>query len=159
MPGGFQEEGVPTRFIAAWSGDIANIPPGWVLCDGNNGTPDLLDRFVVGTISGSVGTGGTGGQRFFRLSMDQVPQHSHTGETTEDGEHGHDGEFDTVSGVQVFDDDYAGDAFDDDTESSEDITSEEGAHQHSVDRLYQTGGGGAILNRPKYYELAFIAPL
>lgn len=33
--------------IVAWYGSIANIPKGWVLCDGNNGTPDLRDRFVV----------------------------------------------------------------------------------------------------------------
>lgn len=33
--------------ILAWSGPIGNIPSGWVLCDGNNGTPDLRDKFVV----------------------------------------------------------------------------------------------------------------
>ncbi len=34
--------------IVMWSGTIATIPDGWVLCDGNNGTPDLRDKFVVG---------------------------------------------------------------------------------------------------------------
>lgn len=34
--------------ICAWSGAIADIPPGWALCDGRNGTPDLRDKFVVG---------------------------------------------------------------------------------------------------------------
>jgi len=34
--------------IAIWSGAIVDIPAGWVLCDGNNGTPNLMDRFVVG---------------------------------------------------------------------------------------------------------------
>lgn len=34
--------------IAIWSGAIADIPAGWHLCDGNDGTPDLRDRFVVG---------------------------------------------------------------------------------------------------------------
>lgn len=32
--------------ITVWSGSIANIPPGWTLCDGTQGTPDLRDRFV-----------------------------------------------------------------------------------------------------------------
>jgi len=34
--------------IIMWSGAIVDIPSGFVLCDGNNGTPDLQDRFVVG---------------------------------------------------------------------------------------------------------------
>jgi len=34
--------------ILIWSGSIVNIPAGYVLCDGNNGTPDLRNRFVVG---------------------------------------------------------------------------------------------------------------
>ncbi|MGJ0848633.1 hypothetical protein ACR77J_18340, partial [Tissierella praeacuta] len=40
--------GVPKGAILMWSGSIANIPEGWALCDGNNGTPDLRDRFIVG---------------------------------------------------------------------------------------------------------------
>ena len=34
--------------IVLWSGAIIDIPPGWVLCDGNNGSPDLRNRFIVG---------------------------------------------------------------------------------------------------------------
>ena len=37
-----------TGIIAIWSGSIVSIPTGWVICDGNNGTPDLRNRFVVG---------------------------------------------------------------------------------------------------------------
>ena len=35
-------------FIILWYGEIADIPYGWQLCDGSNGTPDLRNRFVVG---------------------------------------------------------------------------------------------------------------
>lgn len=35
--------------ITMWSGSIGNIPPGWHLCDGTNGTPDLRDKFEVAT--------------------------------------------------------------------------------------------------------------
>lgn len=47
---------LPARSIAAWhpaSGERRNLepPPGWVLCDGQNGTPDLRDRFIYGTAS------------------------------------------------------------------------------------------------------------
>ena len=40
--------GLPTGIILIWSGSIVSIPLGYTLCDGNNGTPDLRDRFVVG---------------------------------------------------------------------------------------------------------------
>lgn len=26
----------------------SSIPNGWLLCDGNNNTPNLIDRFVLG---------------------------------------------------------------------------------------------------------------
>lgn len=32
-----------------WSGAVEDILAGWALCDGNNGTPDLRDKFVVGS--------------------------------------------------------------------------------------------------------------
>ena len=31
-----------------WFGPIVDIPSGFVLCDGNNGTPDLRNSFIVG---------------------------------------------------------------------------------------------------------------
>lgn len=34
--------------VVLWGGAIADIPAGWHLCDGNAGTPDLRDRFVIG---------------------------------------------------------------------------------------------------------------
>lgn len=39
---------LPAGIITLWYGAIGIIPAGWVLCDGNNGTPDLRNRFVVG---------------------------------------------------------------------------------------------------------------
>ena len=41
--------------IVLWSGAIAEVPPGWGLCDGSQGTPDLRDRFVVGAVKDSQG--------------------------------------------------------------------------------------------------------
>jgi hypothetical protein len=46
--------------ILMYSGPHTSIPDGWSLCDGTNGTPDLRDRFIVG--SGNVySTGDQGG--------------------------------------------------------------------------------------------------
>jgi hypothetical protein len=39
---------IPTGGILLWSGSIGSIPAGYVLCNGNNGTPDLRNRFIVG---------------------------------------------------------------------------------------------------------------
>lgn len=50
---------VPTGGIILWSNTIGSIPSGYVICDGNNGTPDLRDRFVVG--SGNTYAVGNGG--------------------------------------------------------------------------------------------------
>jgi hypothetical protein len=38
----------PSGGIIMWSGSIASIPSGWVLCNGSNSTPDLRNRFIVG---------------------------------------------------------------------------------------------------------------
>lgn len=51
---------VPAGVIVMWGGLLANIPSGWVLCDGLNGTPDLRDRFIRGAANGA-NPGATGG--------------------------------------------------------------------------------------------------
>ena len=53
--------GVPSGLIAMWHGLIANIPSGWVICDGNNGTPNLLAKFVEGVATAGTNPGATGG--------------------------------------------------------------------------------------------------
>lgn len=58
--------GVPAGVIVMWSGSIASIPAGWFLCNGQNGTPDLRERFVVGA---SIDQGG---QSKTRLEMFDV---------------------------------------------------------------------------------------
>lgn len=37
---------VPIGTIVIWSGTSDDIPNGWHLCDGEDGTPDLSDKFV-----------------------------------------------------------------------------------------------------------------
>ena len=51
---------VPSGGIIMWSGSIGAIPTGYYLCNGQNGTPDLRDRFVVGS-GNSYAVGNTGG--------------------------------------------------------------------------------------------------
>lgn len=44
-----KEAAVPVGGIILWAGTEANVPEGWFLCNGSNNTPDLRDRFVVGS--------------------------------------------------------------------------------------------------------------
>jgi len=54
-------ESLPSGVIAMWHGTIANIPTGWIVCDGNNFTPNLLTRFIEGVASAVTNPGATGG--------------------------------------------------------------------------------------------------
>lgn len=69
--------GVPSGVIVMWSGTITDIPAGWVLCDGDNGTPCLLDRFVVGAGS-TYNVGDTGGEATHKLTVLELPRHVHS---------------------------------------------------------------------------------
>jgi len=62
---------IPTGGILLWSGSIGSIPAGYVLCNGNNGTPDLRDRFVVGAGS-TYAVDATGGS-----ADSTLPTHTH----------------------------------------------------------------------------------
>jgi hypothetical protein len=76
---------IPTGCIILWSGASGSIPSGYYLCDGNNGTPDLRNRFIVGA-GDSYSVNQTGG------STDSiVVSHTHTATSVvTDPGHGHD---------------------------------------------------------------------
>ena len=70
-------ESFVTGMILLWSGAANAIPSGFVICDGNNSTPDLRDRFVVGA-GNSYSVGDTGGANNVTLGTVDIPAHSHT---------------------------------------------------------------------------------
>ena len=71
---------IPLGGIITWSGAANKIPYGWALCDGqvSNGrrTPDLRGRFIVGAGVGYP-VGGTGGEAKHKLTVQEMPAHSH----------------------------------------------------------------------------------
>lgn len=67
----------PSGGIIIWSGASNNIPDGWALCDGTNGTPDLRGRFVLGE-SETHAVGSTGGEEEVTLTVEQMPSHNHS---------------------------------------------------------------------------------
>lgn len=52
---------LPPGIICMWHGLLANIPGGWGLCDGTNGTPNLTNTFVKGVATNATNPGATGG--------------------------------------------------------------------------------------------------
>lgn len=59
---------VPSGAILIWSGAVDAIPSGYVLCDGQNNTPDLRNRFIIGAGS-SYNVGSTGGSTSHNHSL------------------------------------------------------------------------------------------
>lgn len=90
---------VPVGGIIDWSGTIADIPVGWGLCDGTNGTPNLSDRFVMGAKAGGAPIGTTGGSRDAVVvththgvaitSSGESADHTHSGTTASEAAHTH----------------------------------------------------------------------
>jgi len=68
---------VASGVICIWSGSVGTIPEGWVLCDGNNSTPDLRGRFIVGA-GDAYSVDDTGGSDNVTLTTSQIPSHSHS---------------------------------------------------------------------------------
>ena len=74
---------VPIGGIIMWSGTIAAAEAltNWRICDGQNGTPDLRDKFVLGVGSSVAGStankGDTGGSNSITLAEGQMPEHNH----------------------------------------------------------------------------------
>ena len=68
----------PTSVIIAWSGLLADIPTGWQLCDGTNGSPNLIAKFIRGVASGATDPGNTGGEDSVTLVTAELPVHSHS---------------------------------------------------------------------------------
>lgn len=74
----------PTGAIMWWSGTEEDVPEGWHICDGTDGTIDLRGHFILGA-SNEVNTTGepiypvgeTGGSETVALTVNQLPVHTH----------------------------------------------------------------------------------
>lgn len=79
-------DAIPSGCILLWSGAADGHPSGWVICDGDNGTPDLRGRFIIGAYPGGnpevASTGGTDEHNHV-ITMESSGDHTHTG-TVED---------------------------------------------------------------------------
>jgi hypothetical protein len=96
------ENGVPTGTIVAFAGAEANIPAGWVLCDGRSLTlvsgslnlrnlvgdnaPDLRGMFLRGT---GTTSNAQAGPALREVQEDAFESHNHPGTTDLSGNHTH----------------------------------------------------------------------
>lgn len=143
-PGAALDPSLPVGTIVMWPKSIAEIPPGWHLCDGTNGTIDLRDKFVVGArqesgdtlftgVSGSLTQ--TGGEAYHTLTTSEMPSHTHQLRILyNDGSGAQHNSEDNVAGVSA------------------------GANElkWSSNSMASTGGGAAHNNLPPYRAIYFI---
>ena len=152
---------IPIRGIIMWSGQIAEIPDGWALCDGGQSTPDLRGRFVMGA-GGSRGVGTTGGAETVTLTVGQLPAHNHnvSGSTSTGGGHTHQLPWnyaDDGNGVGAPNADYTGLWGDSGSTVWGRQSNYAGDHAHSFNvNSASTGSGNAIDKLPPFYVLAYI---
>ena len=69
----------PVGTIVAYEGRLEDIDnmKGWALCNGENGTPDLRDRFIMGANSVEE-IGLVGGEETHMIKPNELPKHKHT---------------------------------------------------------------------------------
>lgn len=132
---------LPKGIIVAWNG--MEVPTGWVLCDGQNNTPDLRGRFILGSGMGEKLTerksGEKGGEEAHKLTVDEMPSHNHIN-TTQPGNVRYGGWWGTASGGSP--------------------SFVVGALDKPIgDFLKPSGNDGVHNNMPPYYVLAWIMKL
>ena len=146
---------LPIGSIIMFNGAASNIPEGWHICDGTEGTPNLIGSFIKAAAT----SGETGGETQIQLTMDNIPNHTHsvltsTLTTSSSGAHTH-----TYTAPVKGSSNNASDKDIMETSSTQD-TSSAGEHTHTVNvsqiQLSSVGSGTPLDWEPKYYSLIYI---
>jgi len=152
---------VPVGGIIMWDGSSTNqIPNNWAICDGNNGTPDLVDRFVMGS-SSLANNGLEGGTLASTMpNHSHTATHSHSGSANSAGSHRHT-ESEEIARVAVRR--YDGGTPYSAPSTGDGYTGYAGTHSHSVTvnstDVVTSDAYSAGDNRPPYYTLIYIKRL
>ena len=163
-------ESFVTGMIILWSGAANNIPTGFVICDGNNSTPDLRNRFVVGA-GDSYSVGNSGGSNDVTLSTSQLPSHDHSFSGSQSHDHGYafaqgsnGGIGNNFGGSGILNLAQVGGRLAEleqsggnDGQDLRGFTADTGDKTVTISGTSgSTGSGAAIENRPPYYALCYI---
>ena len=146
-----------TGMIIMWSGSIATIPSGWVLCNGSNSTPDLRNRFIIGAHSDTAGvayTTITGSNTQTGGSKDAITvSHTHTATSTDAGHtHGFTAAVTGATGYWAGAGSFQGYAG---SRSPSTSTTDSGTASITT-TVASAGSSGTNANLVPYYALAFI---
>jgi microcystin-dependent protein len=148
-------QGFEEQKIILWTKPISEIPSGWYICDGNNGTPDLTDKMLRGHGAGKTSAGTTGGENQKMIDQSQMPSHTHSVdmEDTNVGDHDHEVGQDTNKwdGMR----DHLRQAANFEFSSYDIKTGTTGYHSHSFS-VGSTGSKADIENRPEYKKTVYI---
>uniref|UniRef100_A0A6C0IUZ8 Phage tail collar domain-containing protein n=1 Tax=viral metagenome TaxID=1070528 RepID=A0A6C0IUZ8_9ZZZZ len=150
---------LPKGSIIEFTGKVA--PIGWNICDGtkdgkiDKSIPDLRERFIVGYKSKSEYNkiGNTGGTNVQKITIDNIPSHSHTIKI--DGEHTHNislGRYKDRRGS--INNPWKGNSRRTINGGTE-YTKYAGNHSHGGN-VVKTGDNTPYDNRPPYYVLMYI---
>lgn len=170
----YVDKRLPSGLISMWSG--AEIPDEWVLCNGENGTPDLRGRFVVGFDKDNPAynqTKKTGGEETVMLSIDQLPAHSHEDsghehDIEDDGHNHNNDDFNRLLRLSREEEDKTPEGKDKKGSGTEVNIIDSRALQSNKtgikilsgnSNIQNTGGNQPHENRPPYYVLAYIMKL
>lgn len=148
---------IPKGSIIMFNGLSSEIPKGWHICDGTEGTPNLTGKFI----KASNTSGETGGKSTIQILEENMPRHTHTFvgnqvTTSESGAHTHTirgkyGKYDNANNIECLETGLETDLI---------TTSQSGAHTHTIDmsttQLSYQGEGKPIEFEPLYYSLIYI---
>lgn len=139
--------------IVAWSGTLGDIPDGWALCNGNNGTPDLGIRFILGAEPPGLFPHATGGAAAHKHDF-TTDGHTH-GTVAHDHNFTGDGHFHTEMPAKILQ--YGTDYRPRDASGAATGTTDPEAPD--TDQQVDTGETDAKSHFPPYYVLAYIMKL
>ncbi len=68
-------------FTSGGCGKTGTKMQGWHICNGNDGTPNLIGMFVMGALSSTSPSNRTGGADSVKMTINQMPAHTHEVQT------------------------------------------------------------------------------
>ncbi len=152
--------GVPGGTIIAWypkkdADGHYKIPEGWIVCDGSNGTPNLIDRFIMG--SNIQNAHEIGGSNKIALKEQHTPRHKHNLSISAAGSHSHsiftDYPIPQATPTKLSSIDTSKSYFTD--YSDREYIKNAGRHTHPGQADY-SGEGEPFDIRPSFYKLVYI---
>lgn len=149
------QRGFQAQKVIVWTGAITDIPAGWFVCDGNNGTPNLTNKMLRGHGSANTSAGATGGANQKTISESQMASHTHsvTVDSTVLGSHNHGITRGSNNWEQLDTSTGSNDSFKYNSETFETQTNGQHAHSFSVGN---TGTESSIENRPGHKNVIYI---